>query len=87
MVRLHSRNGDIVKSTYKNVGWPDSNLGYMQEVEDEIRKNHPSWDDDKVQKELLKVLKGLTICNAKNKQIKKIKKIKQIKKITPSKDK
>ena len=64
-------------SWYNTIGYALSNTGLMESVEEEVRLQHPNWKDDKVIKEVQKVLKKATLFNAKNKKPKKAKKPKK----------
>ncbi len=62
---------------YDTVGFQLSNLGLQQSIDEEIREQHPSWSDDKVEKERQKIQRKATLFNDKNKHQKKAKKEKK----------
>ena len=56
-----------------DMGYAASNSTLMEEVEVEVREANPDYDDDKVEKEVLKILAKATLYNGKNKKPKKVK--------------
>ena len=58
---------------YKHSGYALSSAGLLEELEQDIRQENPTWDDDKVAKEMDKVLKKATLYNQYNKKPKKSK--------------
>ncbi len=60
--------------TYKQIGFALSNAGLLQDVEDEVKKEHPTWSDKKVKDERNKRLKAKTLYSDENKRPKKAKK-------------
>ncbi len=61
------------------LGYSLSNQGYVEEIENEVRNEHPNWSDKKVVTEALKIRKKLTLFNDKNRKPKKSKKVKESK--------
>ena len=53
-----------------NLGFALTNPGLMEATEEVVREQHPSWDDEKVFKEVQKVLKKASLFNDKNKKSK-----------------
>lgn len=62
---------------YSSAGYAMSSEGLLQEVEAQIRLDNPTWDDDKVDKEMDKVFKDASLYNQYNKKPKKAKKAKK----------
>lgn len=58
---------------YSTLGYAMSSGGLLENTEAIIREEHPTWNDDKVEKEMDKVLKKATLYNKYNKKPKKAK--------------
>ncbi len=59
---------------YKQIGFALSNAGLLQDVEDDVKKEYPTWSDKKIIDERNKRLKAKTLYSDENKRPKKAKK-------------
>ena len=56
---------------YSSSAYAMSNAGLHEEYKEQIRLDNPTWDEDKVEKELDKMLKDNTLYHIDNKKPKK----------------
>ena len=69
---------NLMLHKWKNIGYAMSNIGLEDQIDDEIRAQHPDWTDENVIKERKKIQKKSTIFNLENKRPKKSKKPKKV---------
>ncbi len=65
---------DVMDKNKWKLGFALTNPGLMEATEEAVREVYPSLNDEKVAKEVQKVLKHATLFNDKNKKSKKAKK-------------
>jgi len=65
-----------MNSNLKKLGFALSNQGLEDSITAQIKEQNPSWSDKKVEQELRKIQKEMTIFNDLNKKVKKSKKVK-----------